>query len=243
MRFDNDFAQRRLVRRGESELVQRQKNLAARQQAERHALPVNRRHRRYADVNFLAFDADIDAAVLRQALFGDVHSRHDFDAGNNRRLKALELRRHRRLVQNAVNAVTNAQLVFGRLEVDVGRAVLVSFPDDLVDELDDARFLVAFGDFLVFGDEQLNRLVLGHFIEGFGANSVIFFQRLFNFVTRRERELDWTLGVELHRVQHRGVERVADSHLERAVFKLGGEDEVLKRHFRGDFLARLGRHR
>ena len=65
-----------------------------------------------------------------------------------------------RLVQDAVNAVADAQLVLRRLEVDVRRAVLVGFPDDLVDELDDAGFLVALGDFLVLADEQFQRLVL-----------------------------------------------------------------------------------
>jgi len=52
-------------------------------------------------------------------------------------------------MQNAVDAIPNAQLVLGRLEVNVRRAVFISFPDDLVDEFDDAGFLVALGDFLI----------------------------------------------------------------------------------------------
>ena len=76
-----------------------------------------------------------------------------------RRLKPLQLRRHRRLVQDAVNAVADAQFVLLRFEVNVRGAVLVGFPDDLVDELDDAGFLVALGDFLV-ADQQFQRFVL-----------------------------------------------------------------------------------
>ena len=105
-----------------------------------------------------------------------------------RRLIALELRRHRCLVQNAVDAVADAQFVFGRLKMNVRRAVLVSFPDDLVDELDDAGFLVAFGDFLVFADQQFERLVLGDFIEGFRAHAVVSFQRLFDLRLGRQRQ-------------------------------------------------------
>ena len=63
-------------------------------------------------------------------------------------------------MQDAVDAVADAQFVFGRLEMNVRRAILERFPDDLVDELDDAGFLVAFGDFLVLADEQFDRLVL-----------------------------------------------------------------------------------
>ena len=47
------------------------------------------------------------------------------------------------LVQHAVHAIADAQVVFHRFEVDVGGAFLERFPDDLVDELDDAGFLVA----------------------------------------------------------------------------------------------------
>ena len=57
-----------------AELVEAQEDFAAREQAEGNALAVNRRHGRNANVDFLALDADVDAAVLRQALFGNVHS-------------------------------------------------------------------------------------------------------------------------------------------------------------------------
>ena len=69
-------------------------------------------------------DADLDAAVLRQALLGDVQVAENLDARNDRRLKALDLRRHRHLLQHAVDAVADAQLVFERLEVNVGGAQL-----------------------------------------------------------------------------------------------------------------------
>ena len=128
MRLDDDFADHRLVLRRETELVEAQENFPAREQAERNAFAINRRHGRNADVNFLALDADVDAAVLRQAFFGDVHAAHHLDARDERRLKPFELRRHRRLMQNAVNAVANAQFVLRRFEMNVRRAVLVTPP-------------------------------------------------------------------------------------------------------------------
>ena len=56
-------------------------------------------------------------------------------------------------MENAVDAIADAQFVFRRLEVDVRRAVFERFPHDLIDEFDDAGFLVAFGDFFVFADD------------------------------------------------------------------------------------------
>src|SRR5438477_3100922 len=73
VRLQDDLAQGLLVLRGKTELVQCEKNLPARQQTQRNAFTVNGRHRRNADVDFLALNADVDASVLRQAFLGNVH--------------------------------------------------------------------------------------------------------------------------------------------------------------------------
>src|SRR5205814_477244 len=111
-------------------------DLAPGQEAQGNALAVDGGDGGNADVDFLAFDADVDAAILRQPFLGNVHSRHDLDAGDEGGLVTFELRRHGRLVQDAVDAITDAQLVLGGLEMDVRGSVLVGLPDDLVDELD-----------------------------------------------------------------------------------------------------------
>ena len=87
---------------------------------------------------FLVVGLQIDAAVLRQAALGDVHVRHDFQARDDGRLQHAQLRRHRDFVQDAVDAVTNAQIVLQRLDVNIRGALDDRFADDLVDELDDA---------------------------------------------------------------------------------------------------------
>jgi hypothetical protein len=53
----------------------------------------------------------------------------------------IAARRAHDLVQHAVDAEADAQVVLGRLDVDVRRAVLDRLGDEQVDELDDRRVL------------------------------------------------------------------------------------------------------
>ncbi len=84
-------------------------------------------------------ELEVDAAVLRQALLGDVELGHDLEARDHGALQRLDVLRHRHLVQHAVDAVADAQVVLHGLDVDVRRALVERFADDLVHELDDAR--------------------------------------------------------------------------------------------------------
>ena len=240
MRFDDDFFDGVFLGGREAELVEAQEDFSARQKTQRDAFAVNRRHGGDADVDFLALDADVDAAVLREALLGDIHPAHHLDARNERGLVTFQLRRHRGLMQNAVDAIPDAQFVFRRFKMNVRRAVLERFPDDLVDELDDARLLVVLGDFLVGGELQVHRIGLAHFIERFRADAVIFLQRLLDFHLGREGELHRHVRVELHRVHHRGVERIAHDDLQGAVFQRSRQDGILKGDLGGELVPRLG---
>ena len=103
---------------------------------------VHRRDGGNAHVDRLIGGLQIDAAVLRQTALGDVHVRHHFEARNDGRLEKAQLRRHRDFVQDAVDPVTNAQIVLERLDVNIGGAFLDRFPDDLVNELHDRRFRI-----------------------------------------------------------------------------------------------------
>ena len=96
---------------------------------------------RDADVHLRVVDPDLDAAVLRQPLLGDVQVAENLDARHDGRLEALDLRRHRHVLQHAVNAVADAELVLERLEVDVRGPQLDRVPQDLVDEADDRGVL------------------------------------------------------------------------------------------------------
>ena len=83
-------------------------------------------------------EANLDAAVLRQPLLGDVELRHDLDARGDR-VAHLHRRRHD-VVEDAVHAVPDAEFLFVRLDVNVARALLDGRHQHDVHELDDRRF-------------------------------------------------------------------------------------------------------
>ena len=140
-------------------------------------------------------------------------------------------------MQNAVNTIANSQLIFLRFKVNVRRAILERFPNNLVYELDDARFLIALGDFLVVSEIEIHRVAFAHFIERFRADAVIFFQRLFDFAARRERKTHRHFCVKANRIHHRRVKRIADGNLQNAIINRDRQNEILKRNLRGKFAA------
>ena len=111
--------------------------LIATEQTQADRLAVHGRDGGNADVDGLLGGLEVDAAVLGQAALRDVHVRHHFQARDDGRLQEAQLRRDRDFVQDAIDAVTNAQIVFERLDVDVGRAFVNRFTDDLVNEFHD----------------------------------------------------------------------------------------------------------
>ena len=94
--------------------------------------------------------------------------------------RSRELRRDRDFVQDAVDPITNAQIVLERLDVDVGRAFVDRFADDLVDELHHRRFGIV-GVQVGAGLDVLERfegaIGLEDFVEGFRADAVERFHR------------------------------------------------------------------
>ena len=93
--------------------------------AQHDALAVQRRQGRDAQVDLLAHHPQLDAAVLRQAALGDVELGHDLDARDDRGLQPA--RRRLDVVEHAVDAVADLDLVLERLDVDV-RCPLLDAP-------------------------------------------------------------------------------------------------------------------
>ena len=104
--------------------------------ADDRVLAVHARHDRDAEVDGLARHAQLEAAVLRHALLGDVELGHDLDARDDRAVELLGDRPHRRL-QHAVDAVLHVHRVVLRLDVDVARAPLDGGEDGRIDQPDD----------------------------------------------------------------------------------------------------------
>jgi hypothetical protein len=111
------------------------------QQAQHDTLAVPGGHRRDAHVDRAAGDAQADAAVLRQALLGDVEARHDLDARDQqRRHRTLGLQH---LAQHAVDAEAHDEPVLEGLDVDVRGVFLDGLGQHGVDQADDRRVVLA----------------------------------------------------------------------------------------------------
>ena len=77
-----------------------------------------RGNRRHTKVEVLAVDGDLDSSVLRDALFGNLHLRHDLYARDDGLLEALRRRIH--FSQGSVDTVTDAELLLHRFDMNIG---------------------------------------------------------------------------------------------------------------------------
>ena len=136
-------------------------------------------------------EADLDTAVLRQALLGDVELRHDLEARRDR-VAELHRRRHH-VVEDAVDAEPDPELLLVRLDVDVARALLNGRHQHQVDETNNWGFAAlplerCHVDLLELL-EQLDVVVddLRRFLERLGHH----------FERRRARQVGWIRGLGL----------------------------------------------
>ena len=93
-------------------------------------LAEDRRDRRDADVDRAVVDVRRELAVLRPALFDDVHVRHDLDAIDEPDAHCRRQRQH--VFHDAVDAVADAHPIFLWLEVDIRSAVAEGLGEDAV---------------------------------------------------------------------------------------------------------------
>ena len=114
------------------------------------------RHDRHAEIDRLAGKAQLEPAVLRNTLLGDVELRHDLHARDDRAVMPLVDRRHGRL-QHAVDPVLHVDRVVLRLDVDVARTALDRRVDRRVHQPDDRARV---GRELVDGQLVFARVVL-----------------------------------------------------------------------------------
>ena len=85
-----------------------------------HLFAVDGRHGVDAEIDALVAALQRDRAVLRNALFGDVHLRQNLEARNDR--NELGARRGSNFVQDAVDPQPNLALVLEWFEVNIARA-------------------------------------------------------------------------------------------------------------------------
>ena len=121
VRQANQLAEAIVQVRLHAERFERELHPALVEETHHDAFAVEHRDDRNADVDLAAGDAELDAAVLRQPLLGDVEPGHDLEPADDRGLEAVDLGRHRLRVQHAVDAVADLDARGLRLDVDVAR--------------------------------------------------------------------------------------------------------------------------
>ena len=105
--------------------------------AQHHAFAELRGQGGDAQIDVAPGDVFLDAAVLGQAALRDIHIGHDLDAGDDGQRQVPGRGRH--FVKRAVHAVTNLELVFEGLEVNVAGPVLDGLVHDQIDKADNGR--------------------------------------------------------------------------------------------------------
>ena len=90
--------------------------------AQNNAFAELRGQSRDAQIHVATGDILLDATILRQPAFGDVHVRHHFHARNDRQCQMPRRRRH--FVKRAIHAITNFEFVFEWFEMNVAGPVL-----------------------------------------------------------------------------------------------------------------------
>src|SRR5207247_7176042 len=106
--------------------------LAPAEQSETDRFAVHGRNGRNAYIDVLITRLQIHAPILGQPALSNVHVRHHFQARDDGRLQDPQLRRHSDFVQDSVDSISNPQVVFERLDMDVSRAFQDRFANDLV---------------------------------------------------------------------------------------------------------------
>ena len=236
----NDLADDLFIAFAQAKLAEPDEFLAAHEEAQAYAFPVGGGQGGDADVNVLALDPHADTAILRQALLGDIHVRHDLDARNDGGLEPGQLRRERGLVEDAVHAVADTELVFHGLHVDIRRAFLVGLPDDLVHETDNGRFLIQLAQIglhqgFVGGD--LNTMVILHqLFHRVGADAVELLGGVGDVAQEGQRQLDAHAGGQAQGIHEARVEGVVGGHHQGVVLNGVGDDVVLEDGPGGQFL-------
>ena len=89
------------------------------EQPHHHRFAVQHRDHGNTNVHFAVVNANFDATILWQALLCDVQMAKNFDPRNNGRLETFDLWRHRNVLQHAIDAIADAQLIFKGLQVNV----------------------------------------------------------------------------------------------------------------------------
>ena len=205
-----------------------------------HDDPFAKDHRdhAHAHVDLLAADLKLDPAVLRKPLLGDVHAREDFQTTDDRGLETVDLGRQRCFLKDSVDSVANLQIALEGFDVDVASTLAQRLDDDLVDELDDARFLRHLEEVLAvllsLCDRGFDPFAADQLVNRVSPHSVVELDELVDLFLRCERSLDLQARQHSHLIERVEVERVARHHAKRPVAAFDRRKLLSINELRGD---------
>jgi hypothetical protein len=173
------------------------------------------------DIDFAAFEADFDPAVLGDAFFCDIEGAEDFDTGDDGGLEAFDTGGDRDILEHAVDAVADAEFVLEGFYVDIGGAEGDGVTEDLVYEADDGGIFGGFVEvgfrILVFG-EDLEAFFLFEEVECVGADAEVFFDFALEGFGGGEDGQEFQAGEGAEAIEARGSEEPATGDLDRIAF-------------------------
>src|SRR5262249_28709793 len=205
--------------------------LAAAEQAQTDRFAIDSWYCRNAHIDLLIICEQVHSTILGQSPLGDVHVRHHFQARDDGRLQDAQLRRHSNFVQNSVYSISNPQIVFERLDMNVGRALHDGFPDDLVYEFHHGGFRIVGiqldGGFGVLQDLK-GPVCFKDLIERFRADAIESLDRAEKLGTGHQHPLGRFLQKLRSELAAYGIEQIVGSKHDRIFLCLDGQDVVLK---------------
>ena len=182
-----------------------------------------------AQVERLALDLALDAAVLGDTFFVDAHGlRHDLQTAHDGPVQGGG--EYLVLLEFAVDAEADAETFVHRLEVNVACAHALGLLEEVLHQLDDGGIVVA-GDAFFF-------LVCSGRHEG-GLPRVDVGQQRVDALRVRVEEFHFGSQKNRHRVERLEVHRVTDGHLQPVVAFLQRQDPVPPGHIAGDELMQI----
>ncbi len=231
VRLREQAANGRLLFLAQIETIESKLLLAAAEQSQTDRFAVDSGNGRHAHVDVLIIRLQIHAPILGQTAFRDVHVRHHLQPRDDGRLQYTQLRRDGHFVQNSVDPIPNAQIVFQRLDVNIGRALDNCLANDLVHEFHHRGFGIV--------GIQLDRgfRILKHFegavrfqdfIERFRADAVERFHCAQKLRARHQHPFDrffQKLGCELAANR---IEKIVRRQHHRIFLHLDRQDVMLK---------------
>src|ERR1700722_16348027 len=225
----------------EAEFVEAGGEVRLVEHAEHDFFTVDRGQKGDAQIEVLAADANAHTTVLREAAFGDVEAAHDLNTRGERQLHLLGRRSD--VDERAVNAITETDHLFKRLDVNIAGAVLDGLDENEVGQFDDGGFFAGggelvevdllhrfFGDFEIVGIGIIVRPFLAFVDDVFHAaafGGVDGLELVENGALGGDERKDFKFGDALDVVDGENVERVGHGQEQFIVQAGDGNDLVI----------------